>query len=470
MRNPDTSAHAPRRFRRRIATAFALVAALSAGVLAIVTFLVAREYRTRTFQQAAIDEANVALALAPTTLTESSFERLRSEYEARSEANMVAVGPAGVFTSSPGLNVDDIPSPLRATSATRPRPDRIHADVDGKSSFVVAAQVPGGTRYYFFFSLEQLEATFREVGLISAAAWALTSIAAGAFGHVTARQTLRPVGAAATAAEAIAAGDLSARLSGRPDDEFGVLAESFNHMADEVQALIIKLEESAARERRFTADVAHELRTPLSAMTATASVLDDQLDQLRPSARHSVSLLIRDIRRLRDLVLELLELSSLDAGIDEVRLEPLRVVDAVGAVVRGIELPSGSKVSLDIEDGAAVLAEPPRLRRVLTNLLSNAAQHGAGTIHVSARRDGSDTVIEVADDGAGIPAADLPHIFDRFYKSDASRAGGGSGLGLAIAREHALAQGGDLSAANGERGGARFLLRLAAPNLTELEK
>jgi two-component system sensor histidine kinase MtrB len=135
---------------------------------------------------------------------------------------------------------------------------------------------------------------------------------------------------------------------------------------------------------------------------------------------------------------------------------------AVAASLRGLGPAAPNPVTVDIDEGVQVAAERARLDRILTNLLANAATHGGGRVEVRGRRDGPDVVVEVTDHGPGIPAEELPHVFDRFAKSDRSRASGGSGLGLAIARAQARAQGGDLTARNVPGAGACLALRLAA--------
>lgn len=452
---PQRQAH---RFRRRLTAIFVLVAAVSAGVVASVTFVLAREYRWRSFRGEALEEAAIALALAPLRLDEESFERFRVAYDGRTEADILAVGPGAAFSSSPALGADDVPAGLLRSD----EPVTEEARVDGNHVVVVAAPGPNGSRYYFFFSLRQLEDSLSELARVAVASWAVTVAAAGAVGHGVARATLRPVARVAGAAEAIATGDLTARLAVASDDEFGALASSFNHMADEVQALVGKLEEAAHRQRRFTADVAHELRTPLTGMTATASVLGELLDEMPPAVRRSAEVLVGDVRRLRDLVFELLELARLDSATDPVEVEPLRVRHAVDAVVRGALSRREAAIVIEVPAQLEVLAEPVRLRRILSNLVDNALVHGRGTIRVSATAAGGSVEIAVADDGDGIPAADLPHVFDRFYKGDRSRAAGGSGLGLAIARQHARAQGGDLTVSATAGDGATFTLRLPA--------
>ena len=449
------------RFRRRVTAAFVIVAAMSAGLLAVVTYALAREYRIRNFRNDSLEEVRIALALAPERFDEAGFEHLLTLYEARREAAVVASDGQTTRASAVDLGLEDVPSALLASDAP-PDPTAVEGEVGGQSTLVVGATGRSEVRYHFFFSLEQLDDSLSELARISAAGWVFTVLLAGTVGHVVARATLRPVAATATAAEAIAAGDIGARLDVAGDDEFGALSRSFNHMVDELQETITKLEQAAERERRFTADVAHELRTPLTGMSASAGILVDQLDELPPRIRRPAAVLVADVDRLRRLVLGLLELSQLDAGTDVVEAEALRVMDAVRAIVAGARARREAGIDLDVEPGLSVCAEPIRLGRILGNLVDNAITHGGGSIQLVASRDGAEVVIEIMDDGPGIPEEELDFVFERFYKSDRSRASGGSGLGLSIAREQARSQGGDLSVANRPGGGARFTLRLPA--------
>jgi signal transduction histidine kinase len=460
---------APHRFRRRLTAAFLIVAAVSGGVVAVVTFLLAREYRWRNFRSASLREARIALAFAPRDLDDDSFTRLREAYEERSEADMIAVQGNRTFSSSPSRDLSDVPAPLLAGAGAK-EPGVVEGVVDGRDALIVESDGPAGSRYYFFFSLEQLRESLDELGRVAAAGWAVTVLLAGAVGQIMARQTLRPVAATAKAAEAIAAGDLDTRLPAASRDEFGALAGSFNHMADELQNLIGQLHESAARERRFTADVAHELRTPLTGMSASASVLGESLDDLPLALRRPAAVLVADVHRLRDLVLELLELSRLDRGTEPVSPEPLRVAGAVAAVIESADLRRQSEITVDVADDVMVLAEPHRLRRILANLIDNAVVHGGASVWVSADVVGDDVLVHVADDGPGVAAGDEERIFDRFFKSDTSRAATGSGLGLSIARQHAVAQHGDVFLESVSGGAACFTLRLPAARTADASR
>lgn len=177
-----------------------------------------------------------------------------------------------------------------------------------------------------------------------------------------------------------------------------------------------------------------------------------------PERRRPGELLVANAERLRNLVLELLELARLDSQQEAVQLEPVSVgglLELAAAPFIGCELVAPRR-----GDALVVLADRPRFNRVVANLVANAVDHGGEGVHVLARRDGDHAVIEVRDRGPGIDEQDLPLIFDRFFKADRSRSGGGSGMGLAIARQQARLQGGDLDAGNREGGGAWFAFRL----------
>jgi two-component system sensor histidine kinase MtrB len=433
---------------------------VSAGVVAAVTFLLAREYRWRTIRSTSLDEARFALAVAPAELDEESFERFRTLYERRGDADIVVRRGSTLFTSAPNLDLADLPNALTELSD---EPQLVEAPVDGRSMLVAGATGRDDADYFLFFSLDQLHDSLDELARVAALSWLVTVVAAAAFGWLIARRTLKPVAETAAAAEAIAAGDLTTRLPAGATDEFGTLASSFNHMADEVQDLIGRLAAAAERERRFTADVAHELRTPLTGLAASAMLLRDQLDTLPTQVRRPATILVTDVERLRDLVLELLELSRLDAATEPPSLAPLQLRAAVNAVVAGADLRRSADIDVDVDPALMVSADPARLRRILANLIDNAIVHGRCPVRISAGTHGEQQVrLDVLDDGPGIAADELNKIFDRFHKADRSRASTGSGLGLAIAREYARSQGGTLTASNEPGHGARFTLSLPA--------
>ena len=271
-------------------------------------------------------------------------------------------------------------------------------------------------------------------------------------------RVLAPVEAAGRAAERIERGDLSARVPVTSNDEFGTWAERFNRMAEALGDTIGRLEAAEAQNRRFVADVAHELRTPLAALVAEASILREHLGELPPESRRAGELLVSDVGRLRALVDDLMEVSRFDARAEQIALEPVDLAGLV-ATVAAARLP---EAALDLPGEPLVVeTDPRRLERILGNLLDNAREHAAGApVEVTLAAEGDAIVLSVADRGPGVPPDRLERIFERFYKADPSRHGGSSGLGLAIAAEHAALLGGTLSATNRPDGGLRIELRL----------
>lgn len=448
----------PRRFRTRLTGAFVLLAAVTSGMLALGSFLTIHQYRERTFVRHAEDAARLGLLSAPRRLSLENFEDLLDEFRTRAGFETIAQVGEVVYSSASGLGVEAIPEALRD-----PLPPGELASADTMvlgTPYLVVAGVPssGTSRLYFFFDRSDLLDSLRQFRNVLSVGW-LTAVAGAALvGNLVARRTLRPVARAADAAASIAAGLLQTRLSTATDDEFGAWTQSFNRMAAALEDKIKALSDAAERERRFTADVAHELRTPLTGMSSAASMLAEELDGIRPQGHRLAEILIDDVRRLEGLVVELLELARLDAGQDEVHLEPFSLSHAVSAVLATWD--GDSPVCEASGPELTVLADRFRFKRVVCNLVANAVEHGGGQAEVIWRPEGEMVALDVLDRGPGLPREGLERVFHRFHKTDSARARGGAGLGLAIALEHARAQGGDLEAANREGGGARFTFRL----------
>jgi two-component system sensor histidine kinase MtrB len=244
-------------------------------------------------------------------------------------------------------------------------------------------------------------------------------------------------------------------------DEFGTWAERFNLMAGTLADTIRRLEAAQHQNRRFVADVAHELRTPLAALVAEASIVAEHLDDLPPQSRRAAELMVTDVRRLRELVEELMELSRFDASAEEVALEPVDLVRLVRAIIAAHDPSAGFAPPAP---SVVIDTDPRRLDRILGNFLDNAREHAPATeVTVDLDIDDETIVLAVSDRGPGVPEDRLQRIFERFTKLDPSRSGGSSGLGLAIAAEHAAVLGGYLQAMNRDGGGLRLELVLPRP-------
>lgn len=325
-----------------------------------------------------------------------------------------------------------------------------------------ARRPPSGPDFYFVVDASGTEDAIARLGQALLVGGLLLVALAALTGGILARRLLRPVASAASAAERIAAGDLSARLEAGSGDELAQWARSFNRMATSLEEKIELLENARAREQRFVADVSHELRTPLTALVQEASLLRDHLESLPDVPRRVGALLVADVGRLRALVDDLVEISRFDAGAEQLMQSEIDIV----ALVRSLVAARAPDARVSAPAGPVpVVTDRRRLERVLGNLLDNARVHGeARDVEVDARleRDegGGWLVVGVADRGPGVEPGQLPRLFERFHKADPSRHQGGSGLGLAIAREHARLLGGTLEAALQPGGGLRVELRV----------
>lgn len=287
-------------------------------------------------------------------------------------------------------------------------------------------------------------------------AWTWIGLAAGAAlllavaaGWAVTRWVTGPVLRTTRAARAFAAGDRSARTTATGPGELAELGHAVNSMADAVVR-------SEREQRTLTADVAHELRTPLAALQAGLEELRDGFvapDPARLAALHDQAL------RLGRVVGDLAELSAAEAETGGASVRRARVnlarlaADEVAARTPQLRT-AGLEVGLHAEDEVAVLADPDRLHQVLGNLLANTARYcrAGDRVDVHVRADAGRVVLEVVDSGPGIPPDELPHVFERLWRGRGAAHVAGSGIGLAVAREIVTAHGGTIEVASAGRG------------------
>lgn len=287
-------------------------------------------------------------------------------------------------------------------------------------------------------------------------------IAAAAAGVVLAiilgRRLAQPLAEIGSAARTVAAGDYRVRVPRRGPEEIASLADSFNQMA-------ASLEEQERMRREFIANAAHELRTPL---TNLQGYLEGLRDGVIPADRATFESLWDEAERLVRLAASLDTLAEGDAGM--LIAAPVEI-DMVAAVRLAAELAmpgferAGIQVQLYLPDRLAARAAPDGLAQVLGNLLQNATRYTppGGRVEVRAERRPADVLVTVTNSGDGIPAADLPHVFERFYRVDKSRdrAHGGAGIGLSIVQQLVEAAGGRVGADSSD-GTTRFWFALPA--------
>jgi two-component system, OmpR family, sensor histidine kinase BaeS len=287
---------------------------------------------------------------------------------------------------------------------------------------------------------------------------ALIGVAVGvlaiALGVWLARSITDPIQELRRAVSRIAAGDLSQRVRVRSSDEVGALAADINSMAERLEADVNELRRQESLRRDLVANVSHDLATPLTGMQGFTEALMDGMVSGEEDRQELYGSIYREVGRLRRLVGDLQDLSSLETGMGHIEPQPLRLdeladealaVEHLEAAERGVNL-----IRQMPPDIPMVLADGGRITQVLLNLLDNALRFtpDGGSITVSARASGDTVVVTVADTGAGIPAAELPQIFERFYRVDRSRSRetGGGGLGLAIVKAIVTAHGGQIAA------------------------
>lgn len=269
-----------------------------------------------------------------------------------------------------------------------------------------------------------------------------------------AQKTVAPVQALALASQRVAAGDYSQRVNASGADEIVEMAHSFNTMAEE-------LENQRELRHRAMADLAHELRTPLTVLQIELESIEDGLSVPTPEVVKGLQI---EVIHLKHLVEDLRTLSLMDAGELEMVFHAIDLVELVKGIVNRFQGPAAEKdiqLLTEIEPlRLQVKADDHRLAQVLINLLSNAVRHApsGGLVAICLFQAQDTAVVTVQDNGDGIDAEHLPHIFERLYRADNARdrLSGGSGLGLSIARSLVEAHGGEIWVKSEQNQGALF--------------
>ena len=323
---------------------------------------------------------------------------------------------------------------------------------------------------------DDVEATINRLWLFLAAGVLGGTALALLAGLAVADRAMRPISALTTLARDITTTRDPSRRMPIPaaDDEIGELAETMDGMLASLDEARTERERAFERQREFVADASHELRTPLTSVQANLELLQASLGGRDPEDRHAVDSALGSTRRMSRLVSDLLLLARADAGRSSVRTET--DLSAIArAVVDELEpLSEGRTIHTTFEEGLPVEGNRDELHRLALNLVENALRHTpeGSNIQVSARREDGSAVLEVADDGPGIPAEIRDQVFDRIVRGDGpadTAAKGGSGLGLAIVRAVADSHGGTVETGESPHGGARFTVRLPLIQVDEAD-
>jgi signal transduction histidine kinase len=270
-------------------------------------------------------------------------------------------------------------------------------------------------------------------------------------------EVLSPLRVLTRATEQIARGDLTQRVKLKARDEFGQLGDSFNRM-------IKNLRHSEEIRRSMTADIAHELRTPVTIIQGNLEAI---LDEIYEPTTDTIAPIYEETLRLGQLIDDLRDISLAEAKELQLNIEPIEVVASIKQLVETISASLDQGPQIRVEANSTIPQVPVDLKRfqqVLVNLLTNALRFTPqlGTIHIQVLRKDQEVEVRVADSGPGISPEEIPHLFERFYRGDQarSRGQGGSGLGLAISKLLVEAHGGRIWAENDPSGGAIFVIRL----------
>lgn len=440
------------RLRTRVTLFFSLTALVASLALAVVTYAVARSVLIEQREETARAQAE--------TNALTVFNQLREDQEfnmsdLRTEADgfAVLVELDGQKATNIRRSLDDFPIELQTAVGLGTSAQQRY-DLDGKPFIAIGFHMPAVDATYFeSFPMESTESNLRAVATALTIGSIVTILLAGMLGWWTSRRLLRPLSRVATAAGEIATGGLDARLPAETDPDLDRLATSFNDMADAVQTRI-------EREARFASDVSHELRSPITALTAAVEVLDGRRADLPERTQQALDVVVSQVRRFDSMVMDLLELSRIDAGSTELHREDVDPRDLIPRIAQRYGF---GDVPFDIDHKVPTLIKLDKLRfeRILANLLENAREHGGGPVRVLMDMRGRSTfVLGVEDAGPGVARGERSRIFERFARGSAARHRVGTGLGLSLVAEHAQAHGGEAWVEDRSGGGARFMVSI----------
>ncbi|HEX8631122.1 MAG TPA: HAMP domain-containing sensor histidine kinase [Catenuloplanes sp.] len=440
--------------RARVTAGFAVGALMLSAVMAVASYQLISTSLLDERERTAIRAAYFNAAVVNAGLAEDErevAEALRSlDTGSDREPLLLRDGDWYRRDADAGLTAR-IPQELqRMAQQGRPAVQRIH--VNGAPAVVVAVPLSTSTAFYEIDSLRELNKNFQMLALVLIAVAIMTAGAGAALGWYATRYVLRPLTVVADAAYEIAAGDLSARLDPAAEPDLARLTTSFNHMVDQ-------LSQRMQRDRRFAADVSHELRSPLQTLSAAASVLIRRRSQLDERTATAAGLIADEITRFQALVNDLLELSRSDRPAQR---GPVDIVELAKHTCRSRGI-ADDIVHTEGDTARIWAVDRRRVEQLLGNLLDNAQRYGGGPIAVRLGSTDTSCYLEVDDEGPGVSPEDRSTIFDRFVRGRTASSrgtGDGTGLGLALVAQHAAAHAGSAVVLDRPGGGARFRVQL----------
>ena len=440
--------------RTRVALAFGLLSLIIAGAVSGATYSVARWYLLNQREDSAITravldsrsvDASLAADLAPVT----ALEQVPSVGPSQP---MIQV-PGVWYTSGVTVPPASLPASLLSTAA-KDGGSQQRTTIGDEEYLLVAIQL-GTSVYVEVFPLRDLDLVLTIGGWLLVIQTLFAGIIGVFVGRYTFARIIRPLLRLGAGARRIASGELSTRIQLMRDPDLDPIAASFNGMAESVQSRI-------KREQRFSANVSHELRSPLTAVVGTAELLERNLDDLPEREQRLIGTLQTQTARMSQMLLDLLEISRI-GNDDPLLKESVSVttlcLDAIH--VRG--LPE-DLIHVEDEGDHLITTDTRRFERIVGNLIDNANRHGGGVtaIHIAriSHSDPEHIVVAVEDAGPGIPVDEVPKLFEPFTRGEDAKETSGAGLGLAIAIEQAHLLDVELRVESVDPHGARFVMEI----------
>ncbi len=445
--------------RMRATIGFGLTALLVAIGLAATTFTVARGYLVTQREGTAIRQTYVNARLVRTVLrnADADVAAFLSGLGGDSASNSVVRYRGEWYSTSVAIGAAALPKDLVATVAQGDAGHQRFKDPSGQLNLVVGVSIAAtGADYFEVFALDELN---RTLSLLSRALMfgvlAAALIAAGV-GRASANRLVRPLGPVADAAEKIAGGALDTRLEDLSDPDLDRLVHAFNSMA-------AALEERIEREARFAADVSHELRSPLTAIAAAIEIIGRRRDQMPAPVVEAFIVLSQKTERFQQMVLDLLEISRMDAGSAAMSVGAIDTREFITrlAALHGVERDA---VRVDASVPSQFRADRRRIAQAMGNLMDNARNYAGGVTGVAVTYEDPARIRFTFDDrGPGVSSDEKLAIFGRFSRGEAGMNRGsssGTGLGLALVAEHVRLHEGKVWVEDNPEGGARFVVEI----------
>jgi len=440
--------------RARVALAFGLLSLVIAGAVSGATYSVARWYLLNQREDFAITRAVLDSRSVAASLTAGSTPVVALEQVPSVGTSQPMVQVQGIwYTSGVTVPPDALPASLLSVAAKDGGAQQ-RTTIGDEQYLLVAIQLDTGI-YVEVFPLRDLDLVLTIGGWLLVVQTLFAGIIGIFIGRYTFARIIRPLLRLGAGARRISSGEFSTRIPLMRDPDLDPIAASFNGMAESVQSRI-------KREQRFSANVSHELRSPLTAVVGTVELLERNLLDLPEREQRLIGTLQTQTARMSQMLLDLLEISRIgndDPLLEETVSATTLCLDAIH--VRGL---SEDLIHVDDTDEDLITTDTRRFERILGNLIDNANRHGGGVTAIRIART-SDTdpvhiVIAIEDEGPGIPPDEVPKLFEPFTRGEDAKETSGAGLGLAIAIEQAHLLEVELRVESVEPHGARFVMEI----------